>query len=228
MARDLPGLLKQHQHELRDEYPWIWLYELEVPSTPKTRYRITNYPSAIEFGTNTSGEPLIYSPYPVTHGEITQTRKGDLPTIRVTIANAAREIGLAIDEYEGMVGSRAVVRLVNLETIDEPTAQIRWDADVKRVSVRAEMVTFELSAFNVYRSKFPRWRYMTQHCNFRYGGPECGYLIPAAPGNTIGTGFDFCPKQFSACEDRGADELARAVDVRHPMRYGGFRGMPGS
>lgn len=227
MARDLHGILKAHQHELRDEFPWVWLYELEVPTSPKTRYRLTNYTSEIEFGTNTAGEPLVYSPYPCTHGSITQTRKGDLPTLRVTIQNAAKETGLTVDEHGGMIGQRAVVRLINMEALDEPTAQIRWDAEVKRVSVRAELVTFELSSYNIYRSKFPRWRYMSQHCNFRFGGPECGYIIPPTPGETVGTGFSTCSKQYSACEERGDDETARAVDVRHPMRYGGFRGIPG-
>jgi len=229
MARDLHGILKLHQNELRDEAPWIWLYELEVPSSPsKTRYRITNYERAVKFGTNTAGSPLVYSPFPVTHGSLTQTRRGDLPTMRVTVQNATRELGLTVDQYDGMIGSRAVVRIVNLEALEEPTAQIRWDSEVKRVSVRAEMTTFELSAFNIYRSKFPRWRYLSQHCNFRYGGPECGYIPVAGAGNTVGTGFDFCPKQYSSCVERGEDEDARGVDVRHPMRYGGFRGMPGS
>lgn len=228
MARDLHGILKQHQNELRDEFPWIWLYELEVPTDPKTRYRITNYEKEVEFGTNTAGEALVYSPYPCTHGSIIQTRQGDLPTIRVTIANAGREIGYTVDEYGGMIGSRAVVRIVNLEALDEPTAQIRWDSEVKRVSVRPAAVTFELSSYNIHRSKFPRWRYMSQHCNFRFGGPACGYLIPAVPGDTVGTGFSSCSKQYSACEERGADELARSVDPRHPERYGGFRGMNGS
>ena len=228
MARDLHGSLRQHQHELRDEFPWVWLYELEVPSSPdKTRYRITNYTSAIEFGTNTAGEPLVYSPYPVTHGVITQTRQGDLPTLRVSIQNAAKEIGLTVDQYDGMIGQRAVVRLINLETIDEPTAQVRWDAEVKSVSVRAEVITFDLASYNIYRSKFQRWRYLTQHCNFRFGGPECGYIPVSGATNTVGGGFDFCQKQYTACVERGADEDSRGVDVRHPMRYGGFRGIPG-
>ena len=55
MARALDSLLTLQQMTLHDPEAWIWLYELEVPSDPPTRYRLTNYKTAVLFGTNSSG-----------------------------------------------------------------------------------------------------------------------------------------------------------------------------
>ena len=55
-----------------------------------------------------------------------------------------------------------------------------------------------------------------------FGDAECGYVIPATPGNTIGTGFDFCPRHLEACRERGDDEAARGLARKHPKRMNGF------
>jgi len=228
MARDLDLTIQAHQQQLRDENPWIWLYEFEVPTTPETRYRITNYTEDITFGVNTDGDPIPYYAFPCRHGEIEQSKEGDVPSITVTVANATRELGLSLDEHDGLVGQRAVVRLVNVTTLDMPESGIRWDARIRRSMVTPEVVSVEISSYNLTQSQFPPWRYMRNSCSLHYGGAVCGYPVPGSPGETVGTGFSFCQKTYAACTQRGEDEAARGVTVRHPFRFGAFRGIPGS
>jgi len=225
MARELGTVQTGEQTTLRAENPWIWLYEVEVPTDPPTRFRLTNYTEDVEYGFDGASDPIIYSRFPVSAGDIVQGKDGDLPRIRVSVANATKEVGLVVDQYGGLVGQPAVVRVVNREAIDIPGSDIRWDAEVVRCSGGAEAITFELSAANLHDSEFPRWRYMSQHCIFAFGGVKCGYVIPSSPTNTVGGGFDHCEKHIVACEERGDDEDSRGVTVRHPMRFGGFRGM---
>lgn len=225
MARDLGAIQQEQQTTLRADHPWVWLYEVEVPTDPPTRFRITNYTEDIEFGFDGAGDPLTYSRFPVSAGDIVQSKDGDLPRIRVSVANATREVGAVVEQYGGLVGQPAVIRVVNIEALDVPGADIRFDAQIVRTTANAEAITFELSPANLHDAEFPRWRYMSQHCNFPFGGVLCGYVIPASPGDTVGTGFSTCPKHLAGCTERGEDEDARSVTVKHPQRFGGFRGM---
>lgn len=226
MARDLHGILQDHQQRMRDEHPWIWLYEFEVPTDPPTRYRLTNYTATVPFGIDTAtGDPLLYLPYPIVHGEIEQTKTGDLPRIRVSIANAAREVSETLEAYDGMIGQSAVLRLVNAQALSSPQAQVRFDASILRARSTVDAVYLDLAAEGPLRAMLPRRRYMRRHCTLQFGSPECGYAIPTTAGNTIGTGFAYCGKMFSDCVTRGEDEVARGLARKHPLGFGGFLGM---
>lgn len=226
MPRDLHSVLQAHQQQLRDESPWVWVYDFQVPTDPLTRYRITNYTEPVPLGTDPEGMPILYSPYPIDHGEIELTREGDLPSIRVSIANSRNdEIGATLEEYGGLLGEPAVVRLINIAAGGTSSAQVRFDAQVSRVRMTHEIVTIELAAENLRKARFPRRRYLRSHCPFQFGDADCGYTLPAAPGEAIGDGFSFCPKSLEGCTDRGLDEVARALPQAHPERFGGFLGI---
>ena len=118
MARTLHSVLQAHQQQLRDESPWIWLYDFQIPTDPPPRYRLTNYTEQVSFGTNPiDGSALVYEPFPIDHGEIELSREGNLPSIRVSVANATREVGDVIETHGGLLGEPAVVRLVNVAAL---------------------------------------------------------------------------------------------------------------
>jgi len=225
VALNLTQVLEQHRNELRDMDPWVWLYEVEIPSSPKTRARLTNCVSAVNFGTTSAGDPIVFTPYPIAHGGLKETAAADIPTINVNVGNPTRELGALIEQYDGLVGAPAVIRLVNLADIGNPLSQVEERAEVRRARVAGDVCAFALSAFSLYRRKFPPNRYTSFSCRWHFGGPECGYIIPAAPGNTVGTGFATCGKTLGACGERGDDEDARSVTRAHPERFGGWPGL---
>lgn len=225
MAKQLSPGLDTARSQLEQEFPWIWLYEIEIPTSPPTRYRFTNYTENVDFGTTSLGVPITYYAYKVVHGPIVQSSEGDLPSIQVAVSNVSRVVGATVELYNGLVGQPAVIRLVNSTDLLNSQSQIREDAEVIAVRVRNEDATFTLSAFNLYRMKFPTNRYVAQHCRHHYGGAECGYIIPAAPGGTVGTGFATCGQLFADCVLHGEDEVARSLAQEHPKRFGGFMGM---
>jgi len=222
----LTGVLERHRNQLRDHLPWVWLYELEVPSSTPVRIRITSYTEPVDFGVDAQGGPVTYYPFPVVHGGWRETAEGDLPTVEVTVANVSREVGLLVEQYGGFIGRPAVIRLVNVADLGNTGSQLLERAEVRGVAVSAEACTFTLSAYGLYQRKCPPWRYVPLTCRWQFGGPECGYVIPSGANNTIGGGFNRCPKSLSACETRGDDEVARSLSRGHPKRFGGWPGIP--
>lgn len=221
----LTQVLEQHRGQLRDEQPWVWLYEVELPTSPKTRVRVTNSVTPVQFGTTSAGVAVTFTPYPVAHDGFRETAAGDIPTLNVTVGNPTRELGALIEQYDGLVGAPAVIRLVSLADVGNVLSQIEERSEVRRARVAGDVCSFALSAFSLYRRKFPPWRFTAFSCRWLFGGVECGYVIPPAPGGSVGTGFATCGKTLGACDERGDDEVARGLARGHPERFGARPGL---
>lgn len=225
MSQELPVSLKAMQQLLELQYPWIWLYEVEVPTVPATRIRVTNYTEPVPFGQNSIGTPLTYSPAPISHGGFASNIQGDLTSLTVTVTNADLWLRQLLETHNGLKYQLAVVRLVNSTTLDDPQAQLRFDAEVAKSKVTAKAVAFELGRFSLANRKFPGRRYIARHGDAQFGSVECGYVIPASPTEAVGGGFSTCPRTLSACQLRGDDEVARGLTRAHPKRYCGWPGI---
>jgi lambda family phage minor tail protein L len=220
MTRSLSASLIEASGKLRDTSPWVWLLEVEIPTSPPTRYRFAANPDAIVFAGQT------YSPFPFAVGEIRTTAEGDIPTMDVTVDNAAPVIGFAVEEYAGLTGQPVRVMIVNAADLTNPSSSIVEEAEIQSASVSASAVTFTLAAYSLYRLIIPAHRYVARGCRWVYGSAECGYELVTGATNAVGGGFSFCRKSLAQCRQRGEDELARAVTVLHPKRFGGAPGIP--
>lgn len=203
------------------EVPLCWTIDIAVPSSPRTRFRLTTYSKRVSRGVNTvSGAPLVWDPYPIALGNLSQNTKGDLRGTTINVGGATREMLELLELYRGLVGEEAIVRLVPAEGPYEPGAERRFDGIITNTVVRQDMITFQVGAANITKLPNPMRRFLADHCGVdRFGGPACGYSIPAGATNTIGGGFDFCPFTLLGCDERGQDEAARGVPVLHPLRY---------
>jgi lambda family phage minor tail protein L len=228
MAHDIPDIWAEKSRQLEDEIPWIWLYEFEVPTNPKTRYRLTNYDRSVVFGTSDAGVALTYMPFPIIHGELQESGDGDLPQIQVTVGYASLEMKAVLDEYDGLVGSPVVIRLVNLEALDDIGNQLRFDGNVVacKIPAGADRIAFTVASRNLIQQKIPGRRYIRNHCRFAYGGPECGYDLS---NPTLLAAHATCSKTIegaSGCEAHGDAEVAASLDRKHPKRFGGWPSIP--
>jgi lambda family phage minor tail protein L len=221
-----PSNLQPRRSAIEGDRAWVWLFEVEVPTSPATRYRVTSHTTSIIFGSNSAGEDIEYFPFPMQVGTMDQNKDGDLPEIQVAVSNVTREIGAAIETYDGLQGQPVVIRLVNMAHLVDFNDQIPTNARVRSAKVTGDVVAFTLSPYNLMQERVPRYRFLRDHCPYLFGGDRCGYVIPATPGETVGTGFSTCPKTRPACEERGDDEVARALARLHPERFGGWIGLP--
>lgn len=219
---------------LEDLVGMAWLYEVEVPTDPPTRVRLTSWTTRLYFGTygasaSTPGAPIPYYPASIKHSPIRESAAGDIPGLRVTVGNARRTASDLLETHRGLRGQPAKIMLVRIDSLDDTAAKVEWRFRVDRAGVKEDSVTLDLSRGHLNRMKDPPYRYLANGCRYpEFGGSRCGYIIPSSPGETVGTGFSTCPKSYAACVERGADEAARGVTVRHPLRFGGKRGLPRS
>lgn len=229
MPLDVSAVLRDRLERLYGADPVLWLYEVEVPSTPLTRYRFAANTEPIPFGTNpATGDPHIYYPASVTHEGIEQDREGTLPEITITAAASPFDIAHEIDRYGGLDDAPVTIILTSALELNNPARAVRWQGRVLRCSVDAgpdARVSIVVASHNLYAAHLPPFRYPGTRCGWAvFGSVGCGYVIPPTPTNAVGGGFDFCPKLLDACVERGQDEAARGVPVRHPLRMRMFRG----
>lgn len=223
MVRELPNTILEHARQLADESPWIWLFEIQVPTDPPTRYRITNAHAPVSFGVNSAGTALTYTPYPIVHGGIAEDGEGNLPTIKVQVGAASLELSAVLDAHGGLEGQPCVVRLVNQADLADSAAQVRFDGVVVECTVTADRIDLTIGSYDLTKLQAPGRRYMREYCRFRYGGPECGYDLT---NSSLATAFPSCQKTRAACVAHGQAEDDAGVEILHPRRFGGFPGIP--
>lgn len=198
---------------------WMWLYEVEVPTDPPTRYRFVRDPTEITFRGN------VYSPFPITHSEVTENDQGDLPSLKMTASNASREIISVLNAHNGLVGQSC--RIVLTHSLIIATSKSVWEEDftILDTSANDKAVTCTLGDMNLYEAKLPGERMMRFYCRYEYKGGMCGYNVDPSHAAYLPT----CDKSLNGlngCKKHGDSEASAGVVAIHPERFGGFPGIP--
>lgn len=223
MTRELTTILTARSRQLREQYPWIWLFEFEVPTTPPTRIRVTNAGESVVFGTSSTGVPIVYDSAPVVLGDINETLAGDQPRIQVQVGNAGLDLSALLEQHVGLAGQRATVRLVNSLALGDTASQLRFDGIVlDGVQVDAQRVTADIGLGNLDGQKSAREVYSRFHCRFVYGDGRCGARTDSAALLAI---VHKCNRTLDDCERVGAAEATVGLPVMHPFRFGGSPGI---
>jgi phage-related protein len=223
MSQPLTDVLTQRSRQLADEYPFVWLYEVEVPTSPPTRYRLTNYDKEIAFDTTTLGAPLVYTPFPCVQTPVTKNAEGDLPQIQLQVGNDSLVLREILEEHDGLVGQPVVIKLLHLLERENPSSALRFDGQIVACKVAQDRTTWNISALSLAQATLPGQRYIRGHCRFRYGDERCGYDLTNA---SLSGPYPTCDKTLSACEARGVLQQSLGLPVRHPGRFGGWPGIP--
>jgi len=190
----------------------VWLYEIEVPTDPPTRYRFCNQMEAVTFRDNE------YSPFPITHANMKEGADGNLPTLALSVSNVSREIGGTLEAYNGLIGQRVKIMLVlmpenqDMAPQDPLKAILEWDFKITSMAATAEGASAQLGDISLYEVFMPAARISKRYCRFQYKGSGCGYvgLLPSCDKGLDGP---------NGCEAHSDDGL-------HPQRFGGFPGVP--
>jgi len=208
---------------LADEQGWLWLYEVQVPTNPLTRFRLVASSKSVDYGVDTIGNPLTYMPAPIQHSPIDETSDGSTPRLQLQVGNAQRVMMQDLEDYAGLADQPIVIRIVHRSMLAVPTAHIRIDGIITSATATAELVTFAVGIHNLMEYKLPARRYSKFHCGHGYGDAMCAAPIDNA---TFLAMYPTCPKSLEACRLRGLEEAVLALPVRHPLRFGGFPGIP--
>lgn len=224
MAENVGNIIRSRSRQLEEEWPFIWLLSVEVPTNPATRYRLTNYDTAVEHDFSSLGVPLVWSPFPIVHGPIRLDGRGELPRMEFQISNSSLELVQVLDDYDGLDGQPVSIKFISVLELADPGAGLRFDGQVAACRSTSDRVTFDVSAANLERAVAPAERYMRFHCRYSdYGGPRCGYDLTNA---TLESAFPTCQKTLAACRAHGDAEVAAGLPRLHPRRGGFYPGIP--
>jgi lambda family phage minor tail protein L len=220
--RDTPLTILAEKNQLASSGQWIWLYEIDVPTEPPTRYRLTRTPQAVDYG------GYSYSPFPLSHETIVRDSDGDMPTTTLTASNVSRELIATLENYEGLVGQRVAIILTHSLLVGASSTSHPVVEEVFTVissSATAEAVTLTLGSSNLYDTAVPKARMMRYHCRHQYRSAECGYSLPSASANYL-SGCDKTLDGPNGCTAHGASYTSEGLTPLHPERFGGFPGLP--
>jgi phage-related protein len=213
--RDISSNLSSAVHALSSGDPLIFLAEVEVPTDPQTRYRLTTHVVDTVFGTSSTGADVTYYRFPIDFDSIKTDVEGSIPIISFMIANGDPALLSTLFTHRGMTGRPVVLRFVLQSELDDVTSHIRFDGKVRAVRVREDGIAFSVSATNLYGRQKPSRRYQAKRCRVtEFGNAECGY-----PKNATGAAFSTCPRTLAACEARGDDEVVLGLPRQHPERF---------
>ena len=196
-----------------------WLYEIEVPTNPPTRYRFVRDQTPVTF------RGIVYSPFPITHSETRSDAKGNLPTITLTASNVTREIVSVLNTYNGLVGQP--VRIILTHDLALPTSHSVWEHDyqIRDLSINEEAVSATLGDVHIFEAKIPGQTMLRFYCRHQYMDAHCGYAVGSGDANYLST----CDKSLSGangCRVHGVSEGLAGLPNLHPERFGGFPGIP--
>lgn len=217
MVIQLPPGLRDTSQTPFPASPFLWLWEIEVENnptpTPSSVVRLVAAEEEIALGVRT------FYPFPIAQSAIEQSSEGNLPTLTLSVDNTGRWLMPYLDQVGGFLGNRARSWLVNRSAVSESDA-LRFTWHISSAEASAEAVTFRLEVPNPLLRRVPVDRFNPQTCRWVFGSVECGYIINAVAA------FTTCGKTLADCIARGDDEDARRIPRRHPLRFGGFRGVP--
>jgi len=166
--------------------------------------RIVNNPDDVTFGDNT------FTAFPFKIDTITESQKGELPSIKLTLSNVDRVIEGYIEQDPDLGSGWSVhIDIVHESALTSGTAEIAYDFVTTSVTADAKSAVFVCGLRNPLREQFPRVRMLPNSCQntFKKGG--CTY----AGADTE------CTKTLSACRAKFPNASK--------IPFLGFPGIPG-
>ncbi|RMF74677.1 MAG: hypothetical protein D6744_14280 [Planctomycetota bacterium] len=223
--------MKKHTREqvetilkLTDSAPWLWLLEVAIPTTSTTEnaLRLVRNPKGITWGVFNDGTAIAWEPFPFTVSALADASDSTLRTVSVSCANVNREVQAIFELYGGLIGQRAVLRLIDGSDLSSPYPLWKITGEVVSATATEKAASIEIGQAVITSRSFPGATIVRDHCRHKYGGTNCGY-------DTTRSGAlqscDFSLDGDNGCIAHGDDEDAAGVTRLHPLRFGGFPGV---
>jgi lambda family phage minor tail protein L len=203
VPKTLPSGMILEKNKLATPNPWVILLDIILKEDGVTQqtFRFTNNNENLTYNSNT------YEAFPFTIQPTKQSTQGEIPTITLAVANVTQVIQQWIEQLEGGVGSQVTVYVVMVDAATKAVtgdAELEYTFDIVGTESTAEWLLFTLGASNPMRKDVPPHRYVANHCNWEFKGPECAYNGAATE----------CERTWDDCKNLG-----------NSHRFGGFPGL---
>lgn len=195
MVLPLSRQAKIEKNKLFSSGVWIILLEIDLGKWNLGTIRLAKNNEDVTW----NGK--VWVAFPFLLGVKTETSKGEVSGLQVSISNVNRMMQAYIEATNGAIGAEAIVRVVHSNHLDLTRPEIEEHFEITECVCDVEWITLTLSAPNPFLFQFPRARFIKDWCRWKFKSPECGY-----------TGNDTeCGHTFSDCVAKG-----------NHQRFGGF------
>lgn len=193
----LPTTVVEQLNTMNQTDPWILLLDLYLGDAGGWVYVARNN-EAIEFNGKT------YYPVEFNITTATTTADGSIPTITLSIANETKILQGYVEEYEGLRGGSAVLRLIYAGNLSANTEALNLSFSILSVVADEHLIALNLGTANLLTRKVPTDIYLAHNCRFKFKSIECGY---SGAGST-------CNKTYGECQN-----------YNNALRFGGYVGL---
>lgn len=163
----------------------VWLLLLEVQTPEGNIYLVANNENII-------WKNQVWTAFPFIIDNI-KYNKDEVIEIPIKVSNVSRYIEYYVEYYNGLVGYKVILRVVNSNFLDCLTPELEETFIITSSSVDSQWCTFKLGIAFPLTKRFPVRRILKDYCEFQYKGVECGCT----------SSLTDCPKTLYGCFVRG-------------------------
>ncbi len=199
MARDLNNTFKGEKGKQTNQP--VYLYTIEDYDGADNDLNYVNYPTEITF------DSVTYTRMPIKHDFVSENNDGNIDTVKVTVSNISRAMGIKLESYDALRGKKVKIKLVWANQLDDADSYIEDIFYIKSVDVNQKDAVFTLkSKFDLNQINLPLDNYNRDLCRWKtFKGTECGYSGEETTCNRT--------KQ-------------RCIELNNIERFGAFPGIP--
>ena len=211
---------KQIKNALADGGAWIVLLMLTDRHNTTTLRLCSNIDDVVFQG-------HTYTAFPFEIEEVTESNKGELPTVDIVLSNVDRLVQAYVEQDEDYgSGWHAHIDIVHTSAIDQGIQEVYYDFVTMNATADVDKVVFTCGLRNPIRLQFPRVKMMPNGCQNTFKKGACNY-----------TGNDAtCRKTLEACREKfpykietvytTVNGVPTAVQRRSTLPFFGFPGIP--
>jgi phage-related protein len=193
-------------------WPWLVYIVASQSVTATEVFRLTNHPQPITIDAKT------YDPYPFALGVRSSDSEGNIPSVQLSVSNIDRQIVRNLATADNLLGKTCTLRQVNTANLSS-AAWLETTLTIAGAVVTRAAIEFRLELPNPHDIQLPQEVFLRDRCPWRFGSSECGFVITS-------TSSTDCDKLLTTCTTRGLEELTAGRPQLHPLRFGGWPGLP--
>ena len=197
MPLNLPAVLVIEKNKIASANPWLVTLDIVLSVSGTQLYLVHNTEDVVF-----QGRTYTAFPFQIEIPKI--AAKGEIPNWKLRISNITMALQAYLEDEQGCVGSSVVMRFINAGYLSENFVDLETRLEVMASESDAEWITFMLGMPNPMNKRFPQYRYISDHCAWKFKSAECAYT---------GSAVD-CKRSLAACRQ-----------LSNQKRFGGKIGM---
>lgn len=195
--RTLPAELILEKNKSETGSAWLFFIEIILPDI--TLYLVRN-------NEDITFQGQLYTAFPFDIEPIISSSKGEIPSLVIKVSNVTRVIQAYIEQYNGAVGEEVVLNIVNSDNLASDYSDFEMVFTIQKTEADESYVSITLGPSNPMARRFPLYRYIAEHCNWRFRSEECSFSGTV----TLTT----CGRSYNDCRARNNSE-----------NFGGHKGL---